>query len=114
MAPALKCDALRTIMSCRLEQFEMLERESKSKFGDRVSEDMFEHLRNRIREFAQLRRLAELHRKSRGDPMDVGEVAPAWSNPLWSPIEQHIPLANVPWESSDFQADALGKRQSQG
>ena len=59
MAPALKCDALRTIMSCRLEQFEMLERESKSKFGDRVSEDMFEHLRNRIREFAQQRRWAE-------------------------------------------------------
>ena len=38
MRAALKVTALGIIMSCRREQFELLERESKSKFGDKISE----------------------------------------------------------------------------
>ena len=35
---------------------------------------MFEHLCNRVREYAQQRRLAELEKKSKGDPMEIGQL----------------------------------------
>ena len=54
---AFKVTALKILMSCRREQFENMERESKARHGDTLSENMFEDLVNRIKEYAQQRRL---------------------------------------------------------
>ena len=54
---AFKVTALKILMSCKREQFENMEREAKSRHGDELSESMFEDLVERIKEYAQQRRL---------------------------------------------------------
>ena len=71
---AFKVTALKILMSCRREHFENLEREAKARHGDQLSEAMFEDLANKIKEYAQQRRLEEVLRKTRGDPMDIGQL----------------------------------------
>ena len=71
---AFRVAALRVLMTCKSEVFEQMEREAKSKHGDKVCDDMFDDLHSRVREYAQQRRLEELTRKSRGTPMDIGET----------------------------------------
>ena len=46
-----------------------------AKHGDKTCDAMFEDLYARVREYAQQRRLEELTRKSKGDPMDVGQLS---------------------------------------
>ena len=71
---AFKVTALRVLMSCKREQFEFLEREAKAKHGEKICDEMFDYLYAKVREYAQQRRLEELTRKSKGDPMDVGQL----------------------------------------
>merc|ERR1711989_224490 len=89
-------------MNCRHEQFEMLEREARNKHNDKICDGMFEDLYAKVREYAQQRRLEQLTRKSRGDPMDVGQLQQSWDG--WSyayqPQDEHDDQSNV---------DALGK-----
>ena len=59
-------------MNSKREQFENMERESKARHGDALSENMFEDLVNRIKEYAQRRRLEESLRRARGESMDIG------------------------------------------
>ena len=67
-------------MSHKRERFELFERESRAKHNDKVCEGMFDDLFSKIREYAQQRRLEELNRKSRGDPMDVSQLRDTWSD----------------------------------
>ena len=71
---AFKVTALRVLMSCKREQFEFLEREARTRHGDRVCDDMFDDLYAKVREYAQQRRLEEMTRKSKGDPMDISQM----------------------------------------
>ena len=71
---AYKITALKLIMSCKREQFDFMEREAKAKHGDKVCEGMFQDLFAKVREYAQQRRLDELTRKAKGDPMDVSQL----------------------------------------
>ena len=102
MPAAYKITALQILMTCRREQFEMMERECKTATGDKISEEMYDMLFERIRDWAQKRRLEELVRKNRGDPMDIGAMAPMTPNQQWYEFEE-----------SDFapdpSLDALGK-----
>ena len=66
--------ALKILMSCRKEHFENLVREAKARHGDQLSEAMFEDLVNKIKEYAQQRRLEESLRRTRGDPTDIGAL----------------------------------------
>ena len=65
-------------MSCKREQFELLEREARSKHGDKVNDAMFD-LYSKVREYSQQRRLEELTKKARGDPMDIGQLRQHWN-----------------------------------
>ena len=67
---AFKVTALRLLMSCKREQFDTMEREAKSRHNEKISDAMFDDLYGRVREYAQLRRLGEITRKSKGYPMD--------------------------------------------
>ena len=49
-------------------------REAKAKHNDKICDAMFDDLHSMMREYAQQRRLEELTRKQRGDPMDVGQL----------------------------------------
>ena len=57
MPAAHKITALRIMMTCRREQFEVMEQECKIANGDKVSEGMYDMLFARIRDWAQKRRL---------------------------------------------------------
>ena len=57
LSAAYKVTALRIIMTCRREQFEFMERESRSLHNDKVCDAMFETLYGKIREYAQQRKL---------------------------------------------------------
>ena len=91
---AFKVTALKILMSCKREQFENMEREAKSRHGDALSEPMFEDLVERIKEYAQQRRLEESLRRSKGDPMDIGALGkqteenftqwPEWQHGEWT------------------------------
>ena len=61
-------------MSIKKEQFELMEREAKAQHGDKITEAMFEDLLNRVREYAAKRRLEAHFRKTKGDPMDIGQI----------------------------------------
>ena len=71
---AFKVTALRLLMNCKREQFEFLEREARAKHSDRICDGMFDDLYAKVRVYAQQRRLEELTRKSKGDPMDVSQL----------------------------------------
>merc|ERR1711873_55771 len=71
LSAAFKVTALRVLMKCKSEQFEFLEREARAKHSHKVCVGMFGDLYSRAREYAQQRRLEELTRRSKGDPMDV-------------------------------------------
>ena len=73
LSAAFKVTALRVMMSCKREHFEFMEREAKTKHGDKVCDNMFDDLYSRMREYAQQRRLEELTRRQKGDPMDVSQ-----------------------------------------
>ena len=62
------------MMSCKREQFEFFEREARAKHGEKICDEMFDDLYARIREYSQQRRLEEITRKSKGDPMDVSQL----------------------------------------
>ena len=57
LGAACKVTALRTIMHCRPEQFENMEREAKASHGGTMSQAIFETLYQKVREYAQQRRL---------------------------------------------------------
>ena len=47
---------------------------------------MFDDLYSKVREFSQQRRLEELTKKARGDPMDIGQLKQYWNE--WYQEEQ--------------------------
>ena len=67
-------NTLRISMSAKREQFEFLEREAKAKHGNKKCEAMCEDLFSGIREYAQQRRLEEITRNARGNPMEVSQA----------------------------------------
>merc|ERR1711951_68045 len=81
---AFKVTALRILMTCKREQFEFFERESRTKHNDKVSDEMFDDLLARVKEYAQQRRLEEVMRKAKGDPMDIGQTARPHEDPWQS------------------------------
>ena len=99
-------------MSCRTEHFENLEREAKARHGDQLSEAMFEDLVNKIKEYAQQRRLEEALRKARGDPMDIGQLGqgtaentggPSWTPPTWAAAAHHNRVSvQASWDLTHF------------
>ena len=70
-------------MTCKREQFEVFEREARTKHEDKICDGMFEDLVARIKEYAQQRRLEEIMRKTKGDPMDIGLAAHAQVGTIW-------------------------------
>ena len=102
---AFKTTALRVLMSCKREQFDNMERESKSKHGDKMCDAMFDDLFSNVKEYVHQRRLGESHRKSKGDPMDVSQLQQsAWQdNSAWS--------CSDAWHNEQ-DVDALGKGKS--
>ena len=62
-------------MTCKREQFGFFEREAKARHGDKAGDAMFDDLLLKIREYAQQHRLEELARKSKGDPIDIGQLS---------------------------------------
>ena len=105
--------ALRAIRSCKREQVEFLEREAKAKHGEDETDELFEYLLNRVKEWVHQRLLEELISKSRGDPMDIGLAFSAWHH---GDESYAAALMSTQWESVDFQVDALGncKGKSKG
>ena len=61
-------------MSTKKEQFEVMEREARMQNNDKVDESMFAELLNKVKEYATKRKREAAFKKSRGDPMDIGEV----------------------------------------
>ena len=74
LGAGFKISALKILMSCKREQFEFLEREAKSRNGDKVDNALFDDLFSKIREYAHQRRLEDLAKRNRGDPMDIGQL----------------------------------------
>ena len=74
---AFKVTALRVLMSCKREQFEFFEREARTKHGEKLCDEMFDDLLARVKEYAQQRRLEEIMKRTKGDPMDIGQAAHA-------------------------------------
>ena len=90
-------------MTCKREQFEFFERESRTKYNDKVTDEMFDDLLARIKKYAQQRRLEEIMRRTKGDPMDIGQASHA-----------HDEHWEYDWESSGGEygwgyVDALSK-----
>ncbi len=56
LSAAFKVTALRLLMNAKKEQFEMMENEARSRAGDKVSDEVFAYLLNRVREYATKRR----------------------------------------------------------
>ena len=102
LSPVFKITALRVLMSCKREQFELFEREARAKHNDKVSDAMFDDLYMKIREYSQQRRLEELTKKSRGDPMDVSQLQQDQNREQWDQWGQN---------ASEYNAyiNALGK-----
>merc|ERR1712015_174794 len=73
LKPVHKLTALRTIMTCKREQFEHMERETKTAHNGKVTDSMVDDLHQKVREYVQQRRLEEMHRN---DPnkMHIGGV----------------------------------------
>ena len=65
------------MMTCKREQFEFFERESRTKHGDKLCDEMFDDLLARVKEYAQQRRLEEIMKRAKGDPMDIGQASHA-------------------------------------
>ena len=96
-----KVTALRILMTCKLEQFELLEREAKAKHNGEVCDTMFDDLYAKVREYANHKRLEEITRKTRGDPMDIGQLKQDWDE--WYQEDQE-------WRTHEnYGLDALGK-----
>ena len=118
---AFKITALKILMSCKREQFETMERESKARHGDAISEAMFEDLLGRIKEYAQQRRLEESLRKARGDPMDIGSLNQPqshntnddWNNQgEWSESDWQAWNQSEQWQNN--QVDGVNKGKGKG
>ena len=106
MSAAFKVTALRLLMSTKKEQFELMEREAKAQHGDKISEAMFEDLLNRVREYAAKRRLEAHFRKTKGDPMDLGQIhEQEHAHEMWNTTEEQQWHDNV---------DALSKGKAKG
>merc|ERR1711951_184907 len=89
LTAVFKVTALRHLMTCKREQFEVFEREAKTKHKDQINDDMFEDLVARIKEYASQRRLEEVLRRTKGDPMDVSKASRA-PETYWEPChEEH-------------------------
>ena len=73
LKPVHKVSALRTIMTCKREQYEHMERETKAAHDGKITEEMFDDLYQKVREYTQQRRLEELN-KSDPNRMMVGGV----------------------------------------
>ena len=90
---AFKVTALRVLMSCKREQFEFFERESRTRHGDKLCDEMFDDLLARVKEYAQQRRLEEIMKRAKGDPMDIGQAAHAhdahWEHACESSSDGH-------------------------
>ena len=98
-------------MTCKREQFEFLERESRTKFNDKVTDEMFNDLLARVKEYAQQRRLEEIMKKAKGDPMDIGQLHGTHHDydTHWQQHRQFINEA-YPYDAyQDNYLDALGK-----
>ena len=100
---AFKVTALRVLMSCKREQFEFFEREARTKHGEKLSDEMFDDLLARVKEYAQQRRLEEVMKRTKGDPMDIGQTARAQDEYWEHPAEQNQDDGH--WS----YIDALGK-----
>ena len=103
MSVAFKGTAIRVILTCKREQFESFDRESRGRHGDKVCDEMFNDMLARVNEYAQQRRLEEIMKRTKGDPMDIGQAAHAsdahWEQ-SWEPqYEEH----------QEYHVDALGK-----
>ena len=92
---------MRTLMTCRREQYELLEREARAKHGDKVNDAMFDDLDSKVRGYAQQRRLEELTKKARGDPMDIRQLKQSWDE--WYQEGQDGRMQD------NYGLDALGK-----
>ena len=100
---AFKVTALKVLMSCKREQFEFFEREARTKHGEKLSDEMFDDLLARVKEYAQQRRLEEIMKRTKGDPMDIGQAAHAQCEQWGHAAEQN-------YEDSYWShIDALGK-----
>ena len=73
LKPVHKLTALRAIVTCKREQFEHMERETKAAHDGRITSEMVDDLYQKVREFTQQRRLDEMH-KSDPSRMMVGGV----------------------------------------
>ena len=72
---------------------------------------MFDELYSRVRYYAQQRRLDEIARKSKGDPMDTGQLQqPQW-RPEWQE-EEEWQEEQAWYESYDAYVNALSKGKS--
>ena len=71
---AFKVTALRLLMSCKREQFDIMEREAKANNGDKVCEEMFADLFARVKEYAVQKRLDEIVRRE-SHKMETDEVS---------------------------------------
>ena len=108
LGAAMKSTALRLLMSCKREQFDAMERECKALNNDPMNETAFSALHARVREYAQQRRLDELTRRNKGDPMDVSLLQhdthemQSWNSSCFDNVQEQF----VPQEQ---WVDALGK-----
>ena len=57
LSAAFKVTVLGMLMECKRDQFELLERETRSKHNDKVNDAMIDDLYSKVREYAQQRRL---------------------------------------------------------
>ena len=85
---------MRVLMTCKREQFEFFERESRTKHKDKVCDEMFDDLLARIKEYAQQRRLEEIMKRTKGDPMDIGQAAHA-QDMQWEHSRGNLSMGNI-------------------
>ena len=105
---AFKVTALKVLMSCKREQFEFFEREARMRHGEKLGGEMFDDLLARVKEYAQQRRLEEIMKKTKGDPMDIGQASHAQEE-YWEHMGEQSRDDNH-WS----YIDALGKGKGKG
>ena len=120
LSAAFKITALRVLMSCKREQFELMEREARTQHRDVINDDMFADLLNKAREYAAKRRLEAHFRKQKGDPMDIGQVGDHGSNWMDGPEKWYQDTmwtqeaTEATWQGESVDALAKGKAKSKG
>ena len=125
ISSGVKLNALRSIMDCKKEQFEAMEREAMAENAGTLSESVIDTLCLRIREYGQRRRLEEIQRKDIGDPMAVDQIRnkqgnaegqcshspPTPSAPTPSSTTDEVKYSAKEWEE---YVDAVGKGKGKG